>query len=160
MVQGGIRLPAVEVDSDRAPSPPENFRVSTLGDLRPCDLLQRLHPHHRDSQVKFQSEGHLYFLNDEPAICSVTGLIHKFANPFDADLIIGKMRAGNRWPRPEYLREPMPTSTMAAITNIDVLAAARLQVHQSDSQIDRNGLCFTVRGMMRDEPELCVLLRL
>ena len=36
---------------------------------------------------------------------SVTGLVHRFAQDFDADNAISKMMASSRWPRPEYARK-------------------------------------------------------
>ena len=34
---------------------------------------------------------------------SVTGLIHRYSEPFDVDDCIRKMMASTRWPRPGYL---------------------------------------------------------
>ena len=95
-VEGGISLPAVIVDPGNIPSTPVTFCDLSVVDMPACTLLGRLHPHPRDSMVVFKSEGHKYYINGEPAICSVTGLIHRFAQPFDADKVIARMRSGSR----------------------------------------------------------------
>jgi hypothetical protein len=66
--------------------------------------LAWLHHHDRDRHVRLESEGHLYYVRGKQTHGSVTGLIHAFAQPFDADETICNMMAGGRWPRAGYLR--------------------------------------------------------
>ena len=33
----------------------------------------------------------------------VTGLIHEFAEDFDSNLALAKMKSGGNWPRPDYI---------------------------------------------------------
>ena len=45
----------------------------------------------------------MYFVRGVETCGSVTGLLHDFVPPFDADLIIQRMQASRRWPRPNYI---------------------------------------------------------
>lgn len=67
-----------------------------------CSLLSRLHEHDRDKRINFLSETHVYYVDGVPMSISVTGLVHKFAEIFDADGAIANMQNSSRWPRPEY----------------------------------------------------------
>lgn len=58
----------------------------------PCQeitTLAWLRPHVRDRHVQFMSEGHLCFVHGVQTHGSITGLIHAFVQPFDADTVIG-----------------------------------------------------------------------
>lgn len=58
--------------------------------------LRNAHP--RDARVRFQEEGHVYYIDGRPDhIVSVTTLIKTYAQPFDADAVIAKMRKSKRW---------------------------------------------------------------
>ena len=46
---------------------------------------------------------HTYFVRGERVPLSVTGLVHSFAQSFDADQVIAKMMAGFNWPRTQYM---------------------------------------------------------
>lgn len=72
--------------------------------------LAQLNPHIRDARIKFFAEGHRYVIQlanpskaEYQVRTSCTTFIHHFAQPFDADEIIGKMTRGKKWPRRGYL---------------------------------------------------------
>jgi hypothetical protein len=43
------------------------------------DWLEICHPHQRDRRIRFMSDGHKYFVDDEPVDVSVTGLVGSYA---------------------------------------------------------------------------------
>ena len=99
----------------RIPTPPTGWVFTTVPLNEPesfgCDfqlpghtprMLEALHAHPRDSRIQFIAEGHIYKVDGHPTLGSVTKLVHEFAEEFDADLVIAKMKGGPRWPRPEY----------------------------------------------------------
>ena len=62
------------------------------------DILQTLNPFPRDGRIEFFEEGHKYVIDGATCVPrSVTGLVHQFEVPFDADGTIGKMRKGSNW---------------------------------------------------------------
>ena len=71
-------------------------------------LLQVLHSHPRDARVQFFQEPHVYEIDGVPTIGSVTGLVHAFAEKFDAESVIVKMMAGRNWPRAGYMKPVVP----------------------------------------------------
>ena len=152
-VEDGLSLPAVDVDPGSIPAMPTTFHELSHIDMEPCSLLQRLHPHPRDDEVIFKQSGHLYFVRGHPTSRSVTALIHEFAQPFDADMVIQRMRTGKRWPRAEYIRESIPADVLEAIRNRDLLAAARLELHISD-RVDCRAMMSTINELLWEDPSL------
>ncbi|CAE7198622.1 unnamed protein product [Symbiodinium sp. CCMP2592] len=69
-----------------------------------CSLLCGLQKHERDNRIQFVSETHVYYVDGVAMKTSVTGLVHRFAERFDADAAIANMAKSARWPRPEYSR--------------------------------------------------------
>ena len=67
-------------------------------------FLSRLNEHARDRRIVFYEPTHTYLLDGRPSMGSATGLIHRYSQPFDEDVIIPRMMNGNSWPRPAYLR--------------------------------------------------------
>ena len=78
-------------------------------------LLVELHPHERDRLLRFEDEGHVYFINGKQSLGSVTALIHSFCEEFVATRVISRMCAGPNWPRPGYLREKVNASTVSKL---------------------------------------------
>lgn len=64
--------------------------------LQSCRLLCDVNPHERDKRIEFINEGHIYKIDGGNDIYkSVTTFIKSFFNPFNADMILGRMkRAG------------------------------------------------------------------
>ncbi|CAE7630170.1 unnamed protein product [Symbiodinium sp. CCMP2592] len=44
-------------------------------------------------------------MRGKEAACSVTGLVHRFAQDFDADSVISRMMQGRNWPRAQYMKD-------------------------------------------------------
>ena len=101
-----IRLPffdSATVALPILPEAPANFLRCTFPAVK-CHLLEQIHAHPRDQHIEFIQSTHTYLVNGKALPLSVTGLVHRFAQEFDADLAIEKMRGSVRWPRPEYSR--------------------------------------------------------
>jgi len=85
------------------PSAPSDFlRFDVV--LPEVRWLSTLNEHPRDRNLVFQASSHTYLVNGAPTLGSVTGLIHAFCEPFDADHVIQLMSSGRQWPRPGYLK--------------------------------------------------------
>ena len=54
-------------------------------------LLKDIHPHERDQHIKFQENGHVYYVKREKGFKSVTTLVHDSFEKFNADKIIDNM---------------------------------------------------------------------
>jgi hypothetical protein len=80
--------------------------------------LQFLNLHSRDHRVVFTASGHVYTIDGQRTLGSVTGLVHAFAAQFDEDAIISQMMCGNKWPRPGYLRQHPASDSLAALRNV------------------------------------------
>lgn len=66
-------------------------------------MLAQLHPHERDSRITFFEEGHVYTIQGvDGHPISVTTLIHKMFQEFDADSVIDRMMASKKWPTSKY----------------------------------------------------------
>ena len=105
----------------------------------PCvdiTTLAWLHPHDRDRHVRFESEGHVYYIRGKQTNGSVTGLIHALARPFDADEVISNMMAGDRWPRAGYLRPFLGETVLKRVRQVDAdLVLALLDSPRNDTWI-------------------------
>src|SRR5258708_29054911 len=79
--------------------------VTVLIKLSPLSIINA---HPRDKQIKFEEEGHLYYIYNEDYILldaprlSVTTLIHNYFNHFDADSCITKMMKSRNWINSKY----------------------------------------------------------
>ena len=101
-----IRLPPFPDGAARLPclcADPENFITFAMPSVQ-CDLLEQAHVHARDRHISFEPGSHSYFVRGNKMPLSVTGLVHRLAQEFDADVAVAKMMSGCRWPRPEYCR--------------------------------------------------------
>lgn len=69
-------------------------------------MLAVRNAHPRDNRIRFEEEGHKYFIDDKPAwmagYISTTTLVHKLFPEFDADEVIAKMRGSKRWVDSKY----------------------------------------------------------
>lgn len=89
----------------------EGFRLPGQSDK--VDRLAEVNAWERDARIRFLEEEHRYLISNEAeprsvqARCSITGLVSRFHEHFDADVAIGMMRRGRQWAqkRPLYLRE-------------------------------------------------------
>ena len=65
--------------------------------------LALAHEHPLDARIRFEEEGHVYYVDGVALPRSVTGVISGVASDhFDPDAIIAKMKAGRNWPNPAY----------------------------------------------------------
>ena len=75
--------------------------------------LDEINTHPRDKHIRFQEEGHVYFVSEnlgpsgqtadaDDTYKSVTTFIHDLFPVFDADQVIDRMMRGRRWPDSKY----------------------------------------------------------
>ncbi|CAK0822133.1 unnamed protein product, partial [Prorocentrum cordatum] len=139
-------IPDVEV-----PQVPCDFSLE-LPRLPKIRLLERLNAHPRDSQLHFVEESHAYYISGARTHGSVTGLIHEYCSVFDAGAVIGKMRSGRNWPRPDYLRHPRPEDVVAELRA--TAEAARLhELLVSHGACDAE-ICAEMKATARAAPRL------
>ncbi|CAK0818359.1 unnamed protein product [Prorocentrum cordatum] len=139
-------IPDVEV-----PQVPCDFSIE-LPRLPKIRLLERLNAHPRDSQLHFVEESHAYYISGARTHGSVTGLIHEYCSVFDAGAVIGKMRSGRNWPRPDYLRHPRPEDVVAELRA--TAEAARLhELLVSHGACDAE-ICAEMKTTARAAPHL------
>ena len=105
------------------------------------DVLKLLHAHPRDFRIRFQASDHTYYIDGVQTKGSVTGMIHAFSQPFDADVVISKMMNGRNWPRAGYLKHEVSLTWMS-----------RLCVHCPD-------LLHLYAGNPRDDARISKALR-
>lgn len=70
-----------------------NVDVAGLGRI---DVLAALNVHDRDQHIRFQEEGHIYYVKGQTGYTSSTKFAHSFSKPFDADAIIKRMLASGK----------------------------------------------------------------
>lgn len=68
----------------------------------PPTYLAVKNPHEKDEFIRFQEVGHKYFIHGEGGYTSITTLIGKLFEHFDANKIIDKMLAGKKMLDPTY----------------------------------------------------------
>jgi ATP-dependent exoDNAse (exonuclease V) beta subunit len=68
----------------------------------PPTHLALLNPHEKDEFIQFQEIGHKYFIHGEGGYTSITTLIGKLFEHFDANKIIDKMLTGKKMADPTY----------------------------------------------------------
>jgi hypothetical protein len=90
-------------------------------------LLQLRNAHPRDARIVFYPGPHEYRVDGVPTSGSVTGLVHAFADEFDAPVVIKKMMAGRRWPRAGYLQPDLARFASPAIEAVDGALAQALR---------------------------------
>lgn len=64
--------------------------------------LALLNPHEKDKFIEFQELGHLYYIHGKSGYTSITTLIGKLFEHFDANKIIDKMFSGKKMQDPTY----------------------------------------------------------
>ncbi|CAJ1376877.1 unnamed protein product, partial [Effrenium voratum] len=139
----GVRIPLLPLDEGIVALPvhPTGQEVSPE-----FTWLRRCHPHELDAAIRFQQDGHKYYVHDAEMDCSVTSLIAKFSEEFDADRIIQKMMAGHRWPREGYMKNLQDESLqirIAAMPGLEEVARilqAPATTQQQVSVVLRNTL--------------------
>ena len=115
-------------------------------------LLKSLHAHGRDARLEFNAATHVYKVDGLPTLGSVTGVVHAFAHPFDADLIIPRMIHGRRWPRSGYLKDEPPIDSVAAFTDYSE-GREILQLFSSEPR-DEERICCQAQAVCIAHPEL------
>lgn len=65
-------------------------------------LLKDIHFHERDNMIRFQEKGHKYFVKGKDGFTSVTTLVHKAFEKFNADKIIDNMMNSSKWTESKY----------------------------------------------------------
>ena len=73
---------------------PSDFLREALP-LSSCSLLEITNKHSRDKDIRFEPCTHTYYVKGLRVSCSVTGLVHMFANEFDPDKCIARMQQGH-----------------------------------------------------------------
>ena len=152
----GLRVPLFPHDWTPVISftlkPPLNFGESFRLPKHSRRLLAFVHQHPRDTRVQFFEEPHVYEIDGVPTLGSVTGLIHAFAEVFDSDLVICKMTSGPNWPRPGYMKAPVPEWVLEEL-RLHPAGAALLQTlldQPADEQTiaaEAAALCFESPGL-------------
>jgi hypothetical protein len=65
-------------------------------------LLSITNAHERDSSIKFQEAGHIYYVKREKGYKSVTTLVHDAFEKFNANKVIDNMMKSPNWPNNKY----------------------------------------------------------
>lgn len=65
-------------------------------------LLEDTNKHERDSDIKFQENGHVYYVKREKGFTSVTTLVHGAFEKFNSDKIIDNMMKSPKWEQNKY----------------------------------------------------------
>ena len=76
--------------------------------------LELINEHPIDYRITFDEKGHVYSFDGVPLKQSVTEFISQYFEKFDADVVIEKMKKGNRWPRPEYSYKVLSSSSSSS----------------------------------------------
>ena len=63
----------------------------------------------------FRASDHTYYVDGRRTKGSVTGMIHAFCAPFDADMVITRMMRGSNWPRAGYLKSDVSFTWMSRL---------------------------------------------
>lgn len=95
--------------------------------------MLRLHldnAHPRDEHIRFQEEGHIYYIHGETgSFVSCTTFIHSFVSEFDADGIIQKMMKSPKWPTSRYYGKSAEEIKQEWEDNRDSAAKAGTSMH-------------------------------
>lgn len=72
-------------------------------DAYDCNLLSEKNKHEFDERIKFQEEGHKYWIdNNDKDLVSSTTFIHKFFDHFDSDKVIKDILKSENYKNPDY----------------------------------------------------------
>ena len=110
---------------------PSDFLREALP-LTSCSLLEITNKHSRDKDIRFEPQTHTYYVKELRVSCSVTGLVHMFANEFDPDTCIARMQQGRRWPRPEYSHQS--SGTLIPFTAAEIKAKWRANAAEASAR--------------------------
>lgn len=92
--------------------------------------LAETNAHPRDSRIRFEDEGHKYFVDgSRGGYVSTTSLIHTLFPKFDADNVIGKMKRSSNWRNSKYFGMSDDEIKELWETNRDQAAAAGTSMH-------------------------------
>ena len=114
--------------------------IPTTSSVPDINFLKNLHQHPNDILITFEAASHTYYLNGCQTDGSVTGLIHRFAQVFDAPSVIRKMQAGRNWPRSGYIKAVIPLDVIMKLLDTDgtdPLVNALTQVPRNEDLICR-----------------------
>ncbi|CAE7406374.1 ABCB1, partial [Symbiodinium pilosum] len=95
------------------PCSPDSFDAGAAPDV---DVLKLLRAHPRDSRIRFQASDHTYYIGGVQTKGSVTGVIHTFCTPFEADSVITNVMNGARWPRAGHLKHEVSFTNMSRLS--------------------------------------------
>ena len=105
VVEGGSPVPCVAESAVTETTAGEPAAPEAAGFHRCAEVLKlaRLNAHPLDARVRFQEEGHLYFVDGEVMGLSVTGLLSLASSEkFVPEEVAGKMVRGRNWPNKDY----------------------------------------------------------
>lgn len=123
----------------------------------------------RDDRISFYELPHVYLIDGAAYDCSVTTLVKKHTEDFDAGVCIGRMRRSRKeaWPRLKYAVHPVlvesladaPVPGLLLVVERDTgatLAAVPTEAPDAQGQVDKRrrgsvDLYATPRGMTDDE---------
>ncbi|CAE7615969.1 unnamed protein product, partial [Symbiodinium microadriaticum] len=109
--------------------------------------LQYVNGHERDKHLLFDHTTHSYFWKNTRVRESVTQLIHRHAEGFDADQALKHMSQGDRWPRPGYLRATMEPDVVDKISRLP--AGPRILASFQQANRNEEELCQQVRAAVQ-----------
>ena len=136
-----VKWPVADV-----PTAPQDFSHE-LPHLPKLKLLARLNAHVRDPHLQFFEEAHIYYIRGVRTHGSVTGVIHEYSQEFDARGVIGKMRCGHNWPRPDYLRHPYPSQIIAQLERMTEPEAVGLHTLLVSHFATEADICAAVKAL-------------
>ena len=131
-----------------------SFNAERLQGLSILDVLSIVHPHPRDAHLQFRDLDHSYTWQGRKVSLSVTGLIHKLAQSFNA---LEALRAASNaqrsqsWPRVDYL-VANAVSELRRVLREEGLVEAVLQQLLESSEVDLAAVCFPTSGPYVDIP--------
>ena len=99
---------------------------------------------------------HVYCIDGEPTLGSVTGLIHAFSDDFDAHKVIAKMSTSRTWPRPGYLKSSVACSVLDDISQLDG-GAELVRRWQADPR-DERSVCDAAQDVSSVSPHASALV--
>ena len=130
---------------------PSSFNVERLEGLAILDILSIVHPHPRDACLQFRDLDHSYTWRGCKVSLSVTGLIHKLAQSFNAMEALRAMRGGRNWPRVDYLATNA-VSELRRVLRTEGPVEMQLQQLLESSEIDLEAVCSRLRDLMWTHP--------
>ena len=153
------RETAIRIRSSRLviPRPPSSWDTPRMPNI-PTDwlafdvvmphytFLEHLHAHPRDRHIVFFAETHTYLIRGRKSLGSVTGVVHAFAQEFQAHAVIQQMMTGSRWPRPGYLQEAYPAGFLEFLACSPYTAGLAEMLRSQDR--DERAICAEVRRLV------------